>query len=56
VREENFVAGDGEFIPAQFLVREQFGQCHAAKVMGKGPARKAELKPFQNIGKFTIGP
>ena len=56
VREENFVAGDGEFVLAQFLVREQFGQCHAAKVMGKGTARKAELKPFQDIGKFTVWP
>ena len=54
VREENFVAGDGEFMLAKFLVREQFGQCHAAKVIGKGPARKAELKSFQNIGKFTV--
>jgi len=31
VREENFVAGDGEFTSAQFLIREQFGQCHARK-------------------------
>jgi hypothetical protein len=31
MREKNFVAGDGEFTLAQFLVREQFGQCHARK-------------------------
>jgi hypothetical protein len=43
VREEDFAASDGEFILAKFLVREQFGQCHAAKVNGKGSRGKAEL-------------
>ena len=50
VREENFIAGDRELTLAKFLVREQFGQCHAAKLMGKGPARKVELKPVGDGG------
>jgi hypothetical protein len=54
VREENLVAGDGKFTLAKLLVREQFSQCHAAKVIGNRPARKAELKSFQNIGKVTV--
>ena len=35
MREEYLIAGDGEFMLAKLLVREQFGQCHAAKVTGK---------------------
>ena len=54
MREENFVAGDGKFVLAKFLVREQFGQCHAAKVTVNCPLRKAELKSFQNIGKVAV--
>ncbi len=40
VREENFVVGDGELTLAKFLVCEQFGQGHGAKVMGKGRRTK----------------
>ncbi len=40
VREKYFVARDGEFRAAQFLVGQDFGQCHAARLMGKAAARK----------------
>ena len=54
VGEENFIAGDGEFTPAKFLVGEQFGQCHGAKLIREGPARKAELKSFYDVGKVAV--
>ena len=44
MREENFIARDGEFAPAQFLVGENFGQSHPARLIGAGSVRKAELK------------
>jgi hypothetical protein len=41
--QEDFVTSDGKFIPAKFLMGEQFGQSHAAKLICMGLARKAEI-------------
>jgi hypothetical protein len=49
VREEYFVVSDRELTLAKLLVREYFGQCHAAKLIWTGQARKAELKPFHDV-------
>jgi hypothetical protein len=43
VREKDFVARDGKFFPAQFLIGENFGQSHASRLNGGGSGRKGEL-------------
>ena len=40
VREENFVARDGKFVPAQFLVGRISFKRHAAKLIGEGRRAK----------------
>ena len=50
VREKNFFARDGEFVPAQFLAGKDFGQRHPARIVCPGPAGKAELKTVRDVG------
>ena len=40
VREKNFVARDGKFVLAQFLVGENFSQSHGVKINSKGSQAK----------------
>ena len=49
MREEDFVACDGEFRAAQFLIRQDFSQRHVARLNGGGSARKAESKIRQGV-------
>jgi hypothetical protein len=45
VAEEDFIFRDGKLVPAEFLVRQDFGQSHAEKL--------AEIKKRQS-GKIRV--